>query len=94
MVNDTLTADKTLKSKRGFFYVSDEFMFRFDLMKIVYSEFFPFQIEYERMNDRWKLVGCSERFESINEGDVIPQYYFLMKRNENDEIVFSDCQKI
>ena len=81
-----------LKNKRGIIKVSDAIMWDFEIMKVVYSEFFPYHIEYEHWNKVFKIHGCCERFIEIKEGDVTPQYEFIITRSI-ENVLTLECSK-
>jgi hypothetical protein len=82
-----------MKSKKGYIIVSDVIMWDFDVMKALYSIFYPFHIEYEHWMNRFKIYGCSEFFDEVQEGEAPRQYDFDLIRNDIGQIMVSKCNK-
>jgi hypothetical protein len=91
-----------MKEKRGIVKVSSALMFDFEVMKVFYSEFFPFKIDYDYLGTNpagvnigiFNCYGCCERFDEIKEGDPLPQYEFTFLRNDEGIISIKDVEKV
>lgn len=66
--------------KKGFVRITD-FLYKndYEAVKILFSNFRPTYIEFRYWeNDVWYLYGESELFEELKEGQLIPEYSFII----------------
>ena len=72
-------------NKRGIIKISDQVYKKdWDIIHIIFKKFKPAHIEFRHWeNDTWVLYGVCDDFDDIKEGDPVPQYEVIFKRNEH-----------
>jgi len=85
-----------INNKRGLIKVSNPVMHDHEVMKVIYSEFLPFRIDYEYLGidtGIFNLYGWCDRFDEIKDGDILPQYDFMLKRSDDGSISITECNR-
>ena len=93
------TKNNNLKLRRGRIKMSKEILMEssLDVLREVFSNFFPISMELVPDRTNWYTVqyyGLSPYFNELQEGDEIPLYDMILKKNKNGKYKFDKIVKI
>lgn len=78
------------QKKRGFIKCSDALIKQdWKYLYVFFKDFRPTHIEFRHWeNDIWYFYGVSEKFETVKEGECVPQYDVVFTKQENGELLY------
>lgn len=77
--------------RKGYIQISDEiYSKQYDLVFGIFEHFRPTHIEHRHWeNVGWFLFGISDKFDSLNEGDLTPRYDVTITKLNNGKCSYS-----
>src|SRR5690349_20653771 len=63
------------------------------VIALLFAQCLPVKLEFEYFNQCWNIVALSDRFDKVQEGQVMPEYSAVFKTEEDGSVSFVEFTK-